>query len=902
MTQGGRGVVGPSLGGGAGQRAVSSRVPLDPRPPPAALAGQDAAGSGDNTSKVANILNMLSIHQRIREIDWGLYRIRVHNIFIKLIRTRNPNEPEGAQGSQEGAQPGAEQGIRLTRCLTTRDLTSLGVGSCVGTGMYLVTGMVASRFAGPGVAASFVIAAIASLFSGVCYAEFGVRVPNTTGSAYMYSYVTVGEFVAFVVGWNMVLEYVIGTSACARALSACINTLFNGAIERSVGNNVGTLFGKPPDVLAFGITLMMTMVLVAGVKKSLAFNNVLNAVNLTVWVFIITAGIFYIDVANWTEHKGFLPYGWSGVFSGAATCFYAFIGFDIIATTGEEANNPKKSIPLAIILSLGIITIAYVSCSFILTLMVPYDQVDTTSALVQMFDYVDAPTCKFIVALGALAGLTVAMFGSMFPMPRILYAMAQDGLIYRPLSVVSPQTSSPTFATVIGGITAALVSLVVQLEILVEMMSIGTLIAYTLVATCVLILRYQPNANNLIELLPHSLRTPIGPEGTAGRRETTIEHDLLQVTSHTQLAPSQRIMIRRVTQSSPDSDDTIPDDSEEYFRDDTYLMNPTVDNNKFYGNIHCGLSGGTTRCGRFFNNIYRRLQGLSYLCPGLFPWVENGPASEASGIFVVKAVGIMFVLIIIFDLLAAYATPSSFDFTAVVTMLLFFAIFTILLMISRKPQNRINLIYLAPWLPFVPTIAVTINIYLILNLSILTLLRFTIWMVLGLIVYFKYGIKNSVLENPPAQDSIPPLYPNPLDRATIPPISSQPRPIGDRNIFEGDGNNRMFGSDFSQPVLTWHVSNLTPLPSSSYESSTSLGISPGSENTRDQANSSSLRGTSGHTFMNREHSLKSGASNTNTGFKQIETRYDAKTDSVSLHTSSRPPWANPDSLHGNWDD
>ncbi|XP_068619856.1 solute carrier family 7 member 14 [Battus philenor] len=761
----------------------------------------------------------------IREVDWVQFRRDAHNTFTKLIRTRDPWDSE----TQSVTVPRQ----RLSRCLTTMDLTSLGVGSCVGTGMYLVAGMVAQKYAGPGVALSFIIAAVASIFSGVCYAEFGVRVPNTTGSAYMYSYVTVGEFLAFIIGWNMVLEYLIGTSACARALSACFDSLCDGAIERSTAKNVGTIFGKPPDFLAFGITLLMTMILVAGVKKSLFFNNVLNAINLSIWVFIVTAGVFYIDVTNWTEHKGFLPYGWSGVFSGAATCFYAFIGFDIIATTGEEANNPKRSIPLAIVLSLGIILLAYVSTSIILTLIVPYDRVNTDSALVQMFAYVDAPTCKYIVALGALAGLTVSMFGSMFPMPRVVYAMAQDGLIFKQLGVVSEKTGSPSFATICGGICAALVSLVVQLEVLVEMMSIGTLLAYTLVSTCVLVLRYQPHSTNLIELLPQSLRTPVDPvAGTSSQRETNfavsiihfIYHNylrfyMLQVTSQTQIMPpSQRVMVRRVSRSSPDSDDTIAgDDSEEYGRDDTFLMNPHAEN-KFYGAVPGGSSIGSTRCGRFFDAIYRQLHVMSYLCPGILPWVDCGPATEASGMFVIKSVGVLYVFVIIFDLFAAYGSPSTSTFTTVVMVLLFLGIITILLLISRKPQNRSSLVYHAPCLPFVPGVAIITNIYLILNLSVLTLVRFTIWMSLGLIMYFKYGIKNSTLETnflaPPA--TTPPQQ-NPLDRTTLPPPSaSQPVPIGDRNIFEGDGNNRMFGSyEYSDPVLTWHVTDLEPLPSSS---------------------------------------------------------------------------------------
>ncbi|KAM3968397.1 solute carrier family 7 member 14 [Aphomia sociella] len=787
--------------------------------------------------------------RRFQQIDWATLKRDGHNIFTKLIRTRDPRDSET---NQELTVPGKQ---RLSRCLSTLDLTSLGVGSCVGTGMYLVAGMVARKFAGPGVIISFIIAALASIFSGACYAEFGVRVPNTTGSAYMYSYVTVGEFIAFVIGWNMVLEYLIGTSACARALSACFDSLCEGAIARQLANKVGTIYGKPPDFLAFGISLLMTVVLVAGVKKSLFFNNVLNAINLSVWVFIMTAGLFYIDINNWTEHKGFLPYGWSGVFSGAATCFYAFIGFDIIATTGEEANNPKRSIPLAIVLSLGIILLAYVSSSMMLTLIVPYSEVDTDSALVQMFAYVHAPTCKYIVAVGALAGLTVSMFGSMFPMPRVVYAMALDGLIFKKLATVSEKSGTPALATICGGLAAAMVALLIQLEVLVEMMSIGTLLAYTLVSTCVLVLRYQPHSTNLIELLPQSLRTPVEPEGTAStHRETTFT---TRTQTHMMPATNQRVMVRRVTRSSPDSDDTLPgDESEEYGRDDTFLMNSHTEN-KFYGAVPGGSGGSTSRCGRFFDALYRQLHAMSYLCPGLFPWVDCGPATDYSGMFVIKSVGLMYVLIIIFDIFAAYGNPGTSTFTTVVMALLLIGILGILLLISRKPQNRVALIYTTPGLPFVPATAILVNIYLILNLSILTLVRFTIWMIVGLVMYFKYGIKNSTLEtDPPVPPAPTPPTPNPLERTTIPPPSASPaRPTGDRNIFEGDGNG-LYGNfdQYSDPLLTWHVTELEPVQSTSRTNSTAY----------------------------------------------VESRYNAKTNSTSSHTSSRPPWAYPD--YETWDD
>ncbi|CAH4038700.1 unnamed protein product [Pieris brassicae] len=786
------------------------------------------------------------LRNALRSVDWGNIRRDAHNLFTKLIRTRNPQDIEGTEIPAPGTQ-------RLSRCLDTTDLTSLGVGSCAGTGMYLVSGMVVQKFAGPGASLSFMIAAIASIFSGFCYAEFGVRVPNTTGSAYTYSYVTIGEFIAFVIGWNMLLEYLIGTSACARALSVCFDSLCDGAITNFFASHIGTIFGKPPDFIAFAITILMSLILVAGVKKSLIFNNVLNIINCSVWVFIMTTGLFYVKWDNWSQHGGFLPYGWSGVFRGAATCFYAFIGFDIIATTGAEATNPKRSIPLAIVYSLGIVLVSYVTCSLMLSLVVPYDQVSTEAALLDMFTYVNAPNCKYIVAVGALAGLTVAMFGSMFPLPRVVYAMAQDGLIFKQLSVIS-RFGTPATAAVYGGGAASIVALFVHLEVLVEMMSIGTLLAYTLVSTCVLVLRYQPNSTNLIDLLPESFRTPVDPEGTAsGQRQTAI----MGPTQAQVLPCSQRVMVRRVTRSSPDSDDTLPgDESEEYGREDQYLIHSTSENQFYVPSAGCS---DVSRFQRFFDDIYQRLFAMSYLCPGFLPWIDCGPATEQSGKFVIRAVGLMYILVIIFDMLAAFSSPGNF--TAFLMVLLALGVLAILLMISRKPQNKNGLIYTTPGVPFVPAIAVTVNIYLILNLSILTLVRFTVWMILGFFMYFMYGIKNSVLETDPPKSPEPiPPPPNPLDRTMLVPGPTQSYPVGDRNIFQGDGSGPFGNNDhqiYEDPLQSWKITETQP--------------------TRNRTTS-------------------------NVSFKQVETRFDPQTNNVTTHTSSRPPWAYPEVSYDAWDD
>uniref|UniRef100_A0A2S2PER9 Putative cationic amino acid transporter n=1 Tax=Schizaphis graminum TaxID=13262 RepID=A0A2S2PER9_SCHGA len=689
-------------------------------------------------------------------------------LITRMVRTKDLDDLQG-----ESSPPGRfdpHHPTKLKKCLNTIDLTSLGVGSCLGTGMYVVTGLVARRFAGPAVILSFIIAAVASLFSGACYAEFGVRVPNTSGSAYMYSYVTVGEFIAFLIGWNMVLEYLIGTSACACALSASLDSLTNGAISASVQNYVGFL-GKP-DILAAGITLLMMVLLAAGVKKSLIFNHLMNAINLGAWVFLMSAGLFYVNLDNWTKNDGFLPNGWGGVFKGAATCFYAFIGFDIIATTGEEAHNPKKSIPLAIMASLVIILVAYVSSSIILTLIVPYTKIDENAALLDMFVQVGAPRCQMVVAAGAMAGLLVSMFGSMFPMPRIIYSMAQDGLLFKSLSQIFPLTGTPVVATVLSGVASAVAALVINLDTLIEMMSIGTLFAYTLVSTCVLILRYQPQTSTVIHFFPETMRSPMNAPKqivTNGRVNFVVQDDQkyaytnqgygnqtsfyqTQLPLPQQIIPShqsQRIMVRKVTRSSPDSDDTYFGDDSEEGRDDQYLVSDRCES-KFYGSVHGGSTAGSTAAPGGFSaasaNITRSIKAATYLCPAIFPWVDMGPATEESGMVVLKLVGVFYVLIIVFDVLLVFVSSESSTFVYVLLYTLLIAVIIVLGAISRKPQNKQILVFKTPWVPFVPSFSIAVNLYLIFQLSSMTLLRIIVWVSIGLFVYFYYGIKHSTLE------------------------------------------------------------------------------------------------------------------------------------------------------------
>ncbi len=423
---------------------------------------------------------------------------------------------------------------RLRRVLGPWSLSSLGIGAIIGTGIFVLTGLAAHDKAGPALIVSFIVAGAACIFAAFCYAEFASMAP-VAGSAYTYAYATLGEFFAWIIGWDLVLEYTVASASVAHGWSHYFQDflgIFGIHLPRAISlapfdydTQTSKLIatGSWFDLPAVLISVIVTVILVKGIKESSRFNTIMVGIKLAVVLFVIVVGAFYVDPANW---QPFAPYGWGGfslfgtihfgqvgshgaplgMLAGASIIFYAYIGFDSVSTHAEEARNPSRDVPFGIIASLLVCTILYVAVAAVLTGMVRYNELDISAPVSNAFARVGLPWAQFLVSAGALAGITSVLLVLMLSQPRVLLAMARDGLLPPGFfGEVHERFRTPWKSTILTGVIVGLLSAFLPLRMLAELVNIGTLLAFVVVCTAVLIMRYtNPEAKR-------PFRTPFVP-------------------------------------------------------------------------------------------------------------------------------------------------------------------------------------------------------------------------------------------------------------------------------------------------------------------------------------------------------------------------------------------------------
>jgi APA family basic amino acid/polyamine antiporter len=437
--------------------------------------------------------------------------------LVNFTRTKPVDDILAHSSAEAQSRPGA-----LRKRLGAIDLMGFGIGIVIGTGIFTLTGVAAKDSAGPGVVLSFALAGVVSLLAALCYAELSSAVP-TAGSAYTYAYATIGEVFAWIIGWDLLLEFALGGAVVARGWSGYLAELF--------GTLPTTLFGETATVNlgALLITLVLGVVAYVGIRESKWVTNVLVVVKVLVCLFVIVAGAFFVTARNWTPFipEGHAPtektsgltqplwqalvgvepsvYGMAGVLSAAAIVFFSYTGFEAVANLGEETRNPRRDLPLGLLGTLLVCTLLYVGVSAVLTGMVHYSEINEGAPISAAFESVGLGWAAALIGVAAIAGLTSVILVDIVAMGRIGFAMARDGLLPKRLGRVHPRFGTPTAITVATVALVAVLATFVPIEALAEMVSIGTLFAFTIVSLAVPVLRRtRPD-------LPRPFRTPLSP-------------------------------------------------------------------------------------------------------------------------------------------------------------------------------------------------------------------------------------------------------------------------------------------------------------------------------------------------------------------------------------------------------
>ncbi|KAJ4721316.1 Vacuolar cationic amino acid transporter [Melia azedarach] len=576
---------------------------------------------------------------------------------------------------------------QLAKNLSVPYLVAIGVGSTIGAGVYILVGTVAREHSGPALALSFLIAGIAAAFSAFCYAELASRCPSA-GSAYHYSYICVGEGVAWLIGWALILEYTIGGAAVARGISPNLAMLFGGPDNLPVFLARHQIPGLDivVDPCAAILVFIVTGLLCGGIKESTTAQAIVTTANVCAMLFVIIAGSYLGFTTGWTGYElptGYFPFGVNGMLAGSATVFFAYIGFDAVASTAEEVKNPQRDLPLGIGTSLSICCALYMLVSIVIVGLVPYYAMDPDTPISSAFASRGMQWASYVITIGAVTALCSTLMGSILPQPRILMAMARDGLLPPFFSDVNKRTQVPVKGTIVTGVIAATLAFFMDVSELAGMVSVGTLLAFTMVAISVLILRYVPPDEVPV---PSSLQSSID--------------SVSLLYSQSSLAINARNLGVDVGTSK---DSTVP-----------LLERKEVVGYPLIKQVQ----------GIFIEENRRKIAGwtIMFTCIGVF--VLTYAASD---------VGL----------------PRLFRFTScgVGGTLLLCGLIVLTSIDQDEARHSFGHSggFICPFVPLLPIACILVNVYLLINLGAATWARVSVWLFIGVLVYVFYGRRHSSL-------------------------------------------------------------------------------------------------------------------------------------------------------------
>ncbi|KAI4386623.1 hypothetical protein MLD38_004541 [Melastoma candidum] len=583
----------------------------------------------------------------------------------------------------------SSRGSLLAKELSVLHLIAIGVGSTIGAGVYILVGTVAREHSGPALTFSFLVAGIAAALSAFCYAELASRCPSA-GSAYHYSYICVGEGVAWLIGWALILEYTIGGSAVARGISPNLALLFGGpdSLPAFLARQHIPGLDVVVDPCAAALVIIVTGLLCVGIKESTMAQAIVTTANVCAMIFVIVAGTYLGFKTGWPGYElptGYFPFGVDGMLAGSATVFFAYIGFDSVASTAEEVKNPQRDLPLGIASALSVCCALYMLVSGVIVGLVPYYSMDPDTPISSAFASHGMKWAAFIITAGAVMALCSTLMGSILPQPRILMAMARDGLLPPFFSDINKKTQVPIKSTIATGICAAVLAFFMDVSQLAGMVSVGTLLAFTMVAISVLILRYVPPDE---VPLPSSL-------------QSSIDSVALRYSSQDIYGNDRGVSVDTV------KGEARPLLNEKEITFDYPLIIKRVQANFTEKNRRI-LAGWT----------------IMFTCIGAFVLT-----------FAASSLGL----------------PSSLRFSlcGVGGTLLLSGL--VVLTVIDQDEGRHSFGhsggFICPLVPLLPIVCILINLYLLINLGAATWARVSVWLMIGVVVYVFYGRNHSSLLN-----------------------------------------------------------------------------------------------------------------------------------------------------------